>query len=58
MALKMKINNCAQHAINTLKEADLHYAYVEYFSVSDYWETTRGQRIITLPNEKQFYTVY
>lgn len=44
--------------LNTFKEGELPYAFSEYFSPSDYWETTTGQRIKILPNEKQFYTDY
>jgi hypothetical protein len=44
--------------LKQLEEEELPYAYGEYFSPSDYWETTDGKRISTLPNEKRYYTNY
>jgi len=41
-----------------LKEGELPYAFSDYFSPGDYWETTQGQKIYTLRNEKQYYIDY
>ena len=41
-----------------LKEGELPYAYSDYSSPGYFWETTQGQKIYTLPNEKQNYMDY
>jgi len=44
--------------LNNLKEGELPYAFAEYFSPTDYWKTSEGQEILTLPNEKRYYVNY
>jgi hypothetical protein len=44
--------------LNKLKEGELPYAFAEYFSPVDYWKTSAGQEISTLPNEKRYYVNY
>lgn len=44
--------------LEKLKEDELPYAFAEYFSPADYWKTSEGQEIRTLPNEKRFYVNY
>ena len=38
--------------LSILKEDELPYAYTDYFLPTDYWETTLGNEIKILPNEK------
>ena len=40
--------------INKLQEEELPYAFAEYFSPDDYWETTLNNKIRTLPNENRY----
>ena len=47
-----------QNMLSHLEEDELPYAFAEYFSPTDYWKTTNGQKIETLPNEKRFYYNY
>ena len=44
--------------LNKLQEGELPYAFAEYFSPTDFWRTSLGTEIKTLPNEKQFYLNY
>jgi hypothetical protein len=44
--------------LDKLKEGELPYAFAEYFSPTDYWKTSEGQEIRTLPNEKRYYVNY
>jgi hypothetical protein len=41
--------------LNNLKQGELPYAFSDYFGPTDYWETSEGQNIPTLPNEKRYY---
>lgn len=41
--------------LSKLKEGELPYAFSDYFGPTYYWETSEGQKIITLPNEKRYY---
>lgn len=44
--------------IESLKDNELPYAFSDYFSPSDYWETSEGNKIMTLPGEKDYYFDY
>ena len=44
--------------LHHLKEGELPYAFSDYFGPTDYWETSEGQKISTLPNEKRYYVNY
>jgi hypothetical protein len=44
--------------LNKLKKGELPYAFAEYFSPTDYWKTSEGQEIRTLPDEKRYYVNY
>jgi hypothetical protein len=44
--------------LHKLKEGELPYAFSDYFGPTDYWETSKGQKIITLPDEKRYYDKY
>lgn len=44
--------------IQSLKDGELPYAFSDYFSPSDYWETSEGNKIKTLPGEKDYYFNY
>ncbi len=44
--------------LQNLKEGELPYAFAEYFSPTDYWQTSEGRKIVTLTDEKRFYTDY
>lgn len=44
--------------LNKLNEGELPYAFAEYFSPTDYWKTSEGQQINTLPDEKRYYVNY
>ena len=35
---------------------DLPYAFSDYFGPTDYWRTSKGTHIRTLPNEKSYYS--
>lgn len=43
--------------LQTLKQGELPYAfdYSDYFEPTDYWLTSKDNKIITLPNEKDHY---
>jgi len=41
--------------LNKLQEGELPYAFADYFSPTDYWETSLGNKIKTPPNEIQYY---
>jgi hypothetical protein len=41
--------------LQKLKEGELPYAFSDYFGPTDYWETSEGQKISTLTNEKRYY---
>lgn len=41
--------------LNKLKDGELPYAFSDYFGPTDYWETSEGQKINTLPDEKRYY---
>ncbi|MCK3685091.1 ADP-ribosylglycohydrolase family protein [Maribellus sp. YY47] len=41
--------------LNQLEEEELPYAFGEYFSPTDYWDTSKNRKIATLPNEARFY---
>ena len=34
---------------------ELPYAFADYFGPTDYWKTSSGQKIPTLPNEEHYY---
>jgi hypothetical protein len=38
----------------SLKESELPYAFSEDFTTTDYWLTSEGSKIQTLPNEKEY----
>lgn len=42
----------------TLTEGELPYAFSDFFPPTDYWETSKQQKIPTLPNEMLFYYNY
>jgi len=44
--------------LDKLKEGELPYAFADYFTPTDYWETSKGQKIYTLPEEKCKYINY
>ena len=44
--------------LDKLKEGELPYAFDDYNNPSDYWKTSEGQEIRTLPDEKHFYVNY
>ncbi len=44
--------------LDKLKEGELPYAFAEYFSPTDFWKTSEGQEINTLPDEKRYYVNY
>ena len=39
----------------TLTEGELPYAFADFFPPTDYWKTSKLQKIPTLPNEMSFY---
>jgi hypothetical protein len=41
--------------LGKLQEGELPYAFSDYFSSDDYWETSLKSKIKTLPNEKDYY---
>jgi len=41
-----------------LKFDELPYAFADYFQPTDYWKTSDGQQITTLPDEKKYYYNY
>lgn len=41
--------------LHQLIEGELPYAFSDYFSSDDYWETSEGRQIETLPGESRFY---
>jgi hypothetical protein len=41
--------------VENLGEGELPYAFADYFSPTDFWKTSKGNEIKTLPNEKEFY---
>jgi len=47
-----------KHMLKLLDEDELPYAFADYFSPTDYWRTSKGKKIQTLPDEKRFYYNY
>ena len=43
--------------VENLNEDELPYAFTDYFPPSDFWRTTDGNEIKTLPNEKDYYLI-
>jgi NifB/MoaA-like Fe-S oxidoreductase len=41
--------------VDNLEKGELPYAFSDYFSPTDFWKTSKGNEIKTLPNEKEFY---
>ena len=41
-----------------LKEGELPYAFSDYFGPTDYWETSEGKKLYTLPDETRYYSGY
>jgi hypothetical protein len=41
--------------VDNLAEGELPYAFDDYFSPTDFWKTSKGNEIKTLPNEKEYY---
>jgi hypothetical protein len=41
--------------VDNLEKGELPYAFADYFSPTDFWKTSKGNEIKTLPNEKEFY---
>jgi hypothetical protein len=37
--------------VNSLENGELPYAFADYFSPTDHWETSKGNKIKTLPRE-------
>lgn len=44
--------------LDGLEEEELPYAISDYFSPCEYWQTSCGKRIMTLPDEKQFLDIF
>ena len=44
--------------VSVLKKEELPYAFADYFGPTDYWQTSHGNKIYTLPNEQQYYFNY
>jgi len=44
-----------QKMLQTLKTEELPYAFAEYFSPTDYWQTSQRNRIPILPGEEKYY---
>lgn len=44
--------------LNSLEEEELPYAVSDYFSPCEYWQTSTGRRILTLPDEKRFLDIF
>lgn len=42
--------------LENLSKEELPYAFDDYFSPTDFWRTSDGNEIQTLPNEKRYYT--
>ncbi len=43
--------------VNSLETEELPYAFSDYFSPTDFWKTSAGREIKTLPNEKDYYFI-
>ncbi|WP_298288968.1 hypothetical protein [uncultured Lutibacter sp.] len=41
--------------IDYLEKDELSFAFHSEFSPTNYWKTTKEKRILTLPNEKDYY---
>lgn len=41
--------------LEQLKKDELPYAFADYFSPTDFWKTSEGKEIKTLPNENRYY---
>ena len=41
--------------VESLKKDELPYAFADYFPPTDFWKTSEGNEIKTLPNEKEYY---
>ena len=41
--------------LTQLGKGELPYAFADYFSPTDYWETSEGKQIKTLSNERKYY---
>ena len=44
--------------ITQLEEDELPYAYSDFFSPCEFWETSKGKEIETLPREIRYYVNY
>lgn len=44
--------------LRLLRTEELPYAFCDYFSPTDYWKTSKDNKITTLPNEIRFYYDY
>lgn len=42
--------------LENLSEGELPYAFADYFSPTDFWRTSGGNEIQTLPDEKRYYS--
>lgn len=41
--------------VESLEEEELPYAFADYFYPDDFWQTSKGNKIKTLDNEKEYY---
>jgi hypothetical protein len=47
-----------KNMLKLLDEDELPYAFADYFSPTNYWRTSKGKNVQTLPDEKHFYYSY
>ncbi len=43
--------------LHSLEKGELPYAFSDFFSSTDFWETFAGRKIKTLPNEEEYYFI-
>jgi hypothetical protein len=44
--------------LDTLEEEELPYAFSDYFSACNHWQTSNNRRIVTLPDEMRFLDIF